>query len=293
MQDPKQQQWLLEPGGIASRLRELQGKTPGVVFAERTGLRTTKISKLRLGQQLPTEDDILKWVAAAGAADSAAHELIAQLQDAESHHSSFQRKLRRGQARHQGDYNKLVEQARSVRMFERSFIPRLLQTFDYAEERLKKSAERHKGADDTAKSAATRLECQRFLYDGAHRFQFIIDEAVLTRGTPEIMIEQMDRLLQATEMPSVRLGLIPVHGAPVNDLLNSFELYGRLCVVETYYNDDAQTDDAWHKYDETMRKLWQDAVEGAAARKLIENAKAYHAGQTRQPRKRKGKGHVS
>lgn len=82
MQDPKQRQWLRRPGGIAERLRNLQGKTPGVEFAERAGMRTTKVSKLRLGQQLPTDEDIVSWVKAAGAPEAVAVELVTMLGEA-------------------------------------------------------------------------------------------------------------------------------------------------------------------------------------------------------------------
>ena len=287
MQDPKQQQWLLEPGGIASRLRELQGSTPGIDFAERAGMRPSKVSKLRLGQQLPSPDDIRHWVAAAGGDRATERALITMLAQAPANHSSFERRLKHGQARRQRNYNELVEQADVIRMFERSFVPRLLQTADYAHAVLLASAKTHKVVDDVGAAVTARLECQRFLYDGKRRFEFILDEAVLTRevGSASVMHDQVDRLLSAIGLSNVRLGIVPIYGKPHDVIRNSFELYGRIGIVENYYNDDPQTDDQWTKYDKVMGDLWQDAAEGDAARSLIVKAIGHHAAQLgqRQP----------
>lgn len=277
MQDPKQQQWLLEPGGIASRLRQLQGKTPGVTFAERTGMRTSKISKLRRGQQLPTEDDIRTWVAAAGASEAVADELVRKLDDADQYHSSYAQRLKNGQQALQGEYNELVEQSDVVRMLERSFIPRLLQTFGYARAIMVGSKNLHKASDDVDAAATTRLECQAFLTDGKHRFEFVIDEAVMTRNvaTPAIMHDQLQRLLDALYLPDVRIGILPTRGDYHDAVRNSFELYGQIGMVENYYTSDPLDDDRLGKYQEVMQDIWQDAVEGERARALIVSAMEY------------------
>lgn len=278
MQDPKQQQWLLEPGGIASRLRQLQGKTSGVDFAERTGMRTSKISKLRRGQQLPSEEDIRTWVAAAGASNDVADELIRKLDQADQYHSSYAQRLKNGQQELQADYNELVEQSDVVRMLERSFIPRLLQTFDYARAIMVGSKNLHKAGDDVDAAANVRLECQTCLTDGEHRFEFVVDEAVLTRNvaTPAIMHAQMQRLLEALYLPDVRIGILPTHGDYHDAIRNSFELYGKVGMVENYYASDPLDDDRLEKYEQVMQDIWQDAVEGERARSLIVNAMDYY-----------------
>ncbi len=290
MQDPKQQQWLLEPGGIAARLRTLQGKTTGVEFAQRTGMATSKVSKLRLGQQLPTEDDIRTWVQAAGGTEADQQAMLELLAEADQHHSSFERRLKRGQAKHQSDYNELVEQSEVIRMLERSFVPRLLQTFGYARAVMVGSRNLHKAADDVDEAARERLKCQSALDDGKHRFEFVIDETVLTRtiGNSEIMVAQVDRILRATELPNVRLGILPVYGDYHDPVRNSFELYGDIGVVETYFNDDTMDTEQWAKHDEAMRDIWPDAVEGDEARSLIRKAMDHHARQNRRSRRTRG-----
>jgi transcriptional regulator with XRE-family HTH domain len=287
VQDPVKQRWLLQPGGIAARLRKLQGDISGVEFARRSGLKESKISKLRRGQQMPEPEDIRIWVTAAGADHTTVDELMALLAEADMHDSGFERTLRAGQEAHQRDYNELVQQSNTIRMFERTFIPRLLQTFDYARAILARSAEFHKTADDIDAAVNARLECQRFLTDGRHEFQFIIDQAVLTRRTAPaaVMQGQMYRLLDAVSLPNVRIAILPVEGDFHEFPRNSFELYGSVGIVETSFNDDPQSDEQWRKYREVMDDLWQDTVEGEAAEKLIRDAMRRHAKAARQETK--------
>jgi len=268
----------------------MQGRTSGVVFGERAGMRPSKVSKLRLGQQLPKEKDIRDWVAAAGESDAVADELIAELADAEMHTSSFERRLRQGQEDFQRDYNELVKQADTIKMIERSFIPRVLQTFDYAKAILFETKNQHNAADDVDASVAVRLECQAYLYDGKRQFEFLIDEAVLTRdvANPQVMHDQMVQLLAVLNRKNVRLGILPIYGKYHDALRNSFVLYGDVAFVETSWGDDPQTDEQWARFNDVMAETWQDAREGQEARRLITNAMEHHAAEAKAEAAGKG-----
>lgn len=277
--DYKQQRWLQQPGGLAERLRQLQGRTPGVEFAQRSGMRPSKVTKLRRGQQLPTEDDLRAWVGAAGAGAETEQELLDILSEAERHHSSFASSLKDGQAEHQRTYNELVEQAGVIRMIERSFVPSIMQTRDYATAVLTASMKLHKTADDVTEAVDARMERQKFLYDDKYRFELVLDEAVLTRrvAPPEVMYAQVDRILGFMDRPNLRLGILPVYGDYHDVVRNSFELYGEIGVVETYYKDAEMDVDEWAAHTAAMADIWQDAVEGDDARALIRAAMKYHA----------------
>lgn len=279
MQDPQQQQWLLEPGGIASRLRALQGKTPGVEFAAKAGMRPSKVSKLRLGQQLPTEDDIRAWVSAGGAPTSVADELIEVLEEAPQHHSTFTRRLASGQTQMQREFNELVEQSDIIRMFERSFMPRLLQTHDYAKAILQRSATRHLAHDDVPEAVAVRLDSQRFLHDGKRRLEVVLDETVLSRRvvSPALMYTQVERILAATAQSNVRMGILPTFGDIHDVPINSFVLYGEICYVEGYPGDIPRPSEEWPTYKTAFANLWQDAKEGDEAREIITKVMKRHA----------------
>jgi hypothetical protein len=101
-------------------------------------------------EETPTEEDIRAVVMAAGVGLGVEQELLALLGDAERHTSSFARALRQGQAAHQHTYNDLVEQADVVRMIERSFVPSVMQTRDYATAVLTASMKLHRSAGDVA-----------------------------------------------------------------------------------------------------------------------------------------------
>lgn len=289
MQDPIQKQWLLEPGGLVERLRQLQGKSKGVEFAQRAGMVPSKLSKLRLGQQTPTDEDVRAWVRAAGAGEDVEQELLSMLGDADRHTSAFDRALKQGQAAHQHTYNELVEQADVVRMLERSFVPSVMQTSEYATAVLTASMKLHKTADDVADAVAARMERQRFLYDDKYKFEFVIDETVLTRrvAPPEVMYAQASRILELMDRPNLRLGILPVHGDFHDVVRNSFELYGRIGVIETYYDDATLDPDEWSAHMSAMQDIWQDAVEGDEARKVIRAAMDHHARAMKSPRKGK------
>lgn len=291
MQDPVQRRWLLQPGGLVERLRQLQGKTKGVEFAGRAQMSPAKLSKLRLAQQLPTEDDIRAWIRAAEAGADVEAELLGILEDADRNTSSFARALRDGQEAHQRTYNDLVEQAGVIRMLERSFVPSIMQTRDYAAAVLTASRKRHKAADDVEKAVDARMERQKYLYDDDYRFELLIDETALTRSIapPEVMYAQADRILGAMDRPNVRIGILPTHGFFHDVLRNSFELYGKVGIVETYYDDTEMDLEERQVHEDAMQEVWQDAVEGDEARQIIRSAMRYHAQGMKKSRRGKGK----
>ncbi|MEV6334112.1 Scr1 family TA system antitoxin-like transcriptional regulator [Nocardia vinacea] len=73
-----------------------------------------------------------------------------------------------------------------------------------------------------------RLERQTVLYRGRHRFHFLIGEQALRTvdGGPDVMIEQLDRLLVAMPLPRVVLGVIPLDAAYRIPLMN-FTIFDR------------------------------------------------------------------
>ncbi|MFF2467342.1 Scr1 family TA system antitoxin-like transcriptional regulator [Streptomyces mirabilis] len=64
--------------------------------------------------------------------------------------------------------------------------------------------------DDVPAGVAKRMERQQVLYDGDHHFDVILGEQALYTniGGPEVMREQMERLLQDIDLPSLSLGVL-------------------------------------------------------------------------------------
>ncbi|MFF0473256.1 helix-turn-helix transcriptional regulator [Streptomyces sp. NPDC004284] len=110
-------------------------------------------------------------------------------------------------------YVSLEGAASLIRAYEPQFIPGLLQTEAYARAILRSGAVgggSDAGRDeDTERHVALRMERQSLLTrDDAPKFWVIMDETVFRRPVgdgPEVMRDQLDRLLEASELPNVTL----------------------------------------------------------------------------------------
>ncbi|MFF1506616.1 helix-turn-helix transcriptional regulator [Streptomyces sp. NPDC058326] len=110
-------------------------------------------------------------------------------------------------------YVSLEGAASLIRAYEPQFIPGLLQTADYARAILRSGAVGG-GSDadrdeETERHVALRMERQSLLTrEDAPKFWVIMDETVFRRPVgagPEVMRDQLDRLLEVSELPNVTL----------------------------------------------------------------------------------------
>jgi transcriptional regulator with XRE-family HTH domain len=69
MRNPLIKAELQRPGGVTEHLRDARTRAnlSGRQLAERAGLRPAKVSKLELGQQTPTAEDVHAWLQACSA----------------------------------------------------------------------------------------------------------------------------------------------------------------------------------------------------------------------------------
>jgi hypothetical protein len=113
-------------------------------------------------------------------------------------------------------YVALESQAGSLRNYEATFVPGLLQTERYARAVVRDNG----GSDDendVEQRIRIRMDRQRRVWDGDDplRAHFIIDENVLWRPagvderTRAIREEQIDRLIRATKLDNVTLQIVP------------------------------------------------------------------------------------
>ncbi|MET9379236.1 helix-turn-helix transcriptional regulator [Streptomyces sp. NPDC003035] len=106
-------------------------------------------------------------------------------------------------------YVSLEGAASLIRAYEPQFVPGLLQTEGYARAILRSGAVGASSAEETERHVALRMERQSLLTrDDAPKFWVIMDETVLRRPVgdgPEVMRDQLDRLLEASELPNVTL----------------------------------------------------------------------------------------
>ncbi len=108
-------------------------------------------------------------------------------------------------------YLGLESAASLIRTYEVQFIPGLLQTRDYARA-VTLLGHRNASAAEVDRRVQLRMARQRVLSrDEAPQLWVVMDEAVLRRpiGGPAVMRAQLEALLEATNLPHVRLQVMP------------------------------------------------------------------------------------
>lgn len=277
MRNPQVHNYLTRNDGLATRLRKARGDTPAKELATAAGWLPSKVSKIEAGKQLPSPDDLKAWAQHTGVDDILLGQWQAMLVEAQAFRSDFEMRMRDGQKAVQREYNDLIATATVFRFFEMTYVPRFLQIPEYTKIVLKEQHKLHGGIDDVDAAVDERQESVGYLYDSKRQFEFIIDEALLLRQRvePAVMRQQLDRLQSVIGLRNVRLGIMPL-GEPIGIFpQNSFELYGDVGYVETFYGDDPKLlIDVVSKYNRVMDLLWESAVDGDKARRIILAAQA-------------------
>jgi hypothetical protein len=88
----------------------------------------------------------------------------------------------------------------------------MIQTPAYTEVALRAVQRRRGLVDDIAEAVAVRMERQRTLYEGHHRFAFLMEESVLRSGIggAAVMANQLKHLHTISRLPNVSLGVVPM-----------------------------------------------------------------------------------
>jgi transcriptional regulator with XRE-family HTH domain len=263
---------------FGERLREIRqdaGLT-GRRLAELTGFHFTKISRVEHGGQGVSDAYVQAWCIACRA-DDQIPDLIAQSRAVESMYREWRRQARGALRRLQQVIEPLYERTRLFRIHEHWSIPGLLQTSAYSTESMRYWADLLDLSDDNDVATAARLERQRILRTGNHRFVFLLAEQVLhTRvGSAETMIEQFDRLLASMTMANVALGIIPASAGLGAHTQTAFWIFDDdLVKVETLTAAlDITRREEIAIYARVFGQMRQAAVVGTAARALILRAR--------------------
>ncbi|MEU8930190.1 helix-turn-helix transcriptional regulator [Streptomyces sp. NPDC048409] len=266
---------------LGARLRELrfsapEGRLTGTALARRLGWPGSKVSKLELGKQTATPEDLQAWAEACGQ-PAAYDELRARLAGFESHIRSWRRQLVGGHKPVQDAHNEAQAAAKVLRAWESSWIVGVLQTPDYARAVLTRSAELHRSPRDIEAAVRSRMKRQELLYAGGRRYHILLWEPVLRSliCPPSVLTAQLDRLMGVINMDTVELGIVPLTASLKAPPGLGFWLYDdRQVVTETWHAelwlDDA---DSVALYLRTWRTLRESAVHGVDAHHLIDAAR--------------------
>lgn len=269
------EEWLLSPGGLARRFKELRAAADltGAELGERLGWNQSKVSKIETGRQLPTGDDVRAFAGAVGVDDEALEVLLFQRDQADAISREWRTGKSAGQTAIQQNYDELVRAAKVIRNAEVTTVPGLLQTREYARYQAGQAVELH-GFDpnEIESTLDAKMRRQDVLYDATKRFEFVITEAALRLlyCPSDVMLAQLDRLLTLT-YPRANLwfGIIPFGAQLPTVPQNRFIAIDDVVYVEDFADEVVYRGERVLTYTKAMDLLVGEAVTGEQARRLV------------------------
>ncbi|MEV7628793.1 helix-turn-helix transcriptional regulator [Actinoplanes sp. NPDC089786] len=198
---------------LGTRLREIRidaGLT-GRALAKHAGWHESKVSKIEYGRIQPSPEDIRAWCLHTGVSGQAA-ELVASLRAVEGMFVEWRRMESTGLRRAQEAVIPLWAQTRNFHIYNPRLIPGPIQTRGYIAALLNGLRLRRSLIDDVEDAVQVRVDKQRVVVEGSHRFSILLEESVLRYqiGGTEVMTGQLGHLLAVSSLPSVSLGIIPL-----------------------------------------------------------------------------------
>lgn len=238
----------------------------------------SKISKLEMGHQTATAQDVRDWAAATHLDAGKLAHLLAELERVRLEYTAWRQQLADGTGAKQAARLRAESDVTSIRAFEPAVIPGLLQTAEYARSILSGFVDTYQVVNDVDEGVRVRIRRQESLYRPGKAFHFVVAEAALyTRMAPaSVMVGQLDRLLAVAGLPSVTLGVIPFSATYVVGPLNGFWIFDdNYVLVETFSAELTITEAAEVAlHVRIFERLSDSAVYDGDARQLITLAAA-------------------
>ncbi|MBF6351025.1 helix-turn-helix domain-containing protein [Nocardia flavorosea] len=258
---------------LGARLRGLRvaARLRGYELAEHAGWHPAKVSRIEHGTQSLSEDDLSAWCRITGAEDEHP-DLLATLRNISAAWMEWRRIVGHGYANHQRQISGVEERTELLRGYDPQVFHGLLQTPDYARALMAAGMEFLNTSRDLDAAVDARMERQRVLHHGRHRFYLLVGEQALrtTVGTDSVMAGQLRHVLSLMDLPRLVFGIVPA-GAAFFRRTTDFVLYDRRKVlVETITAESAITQPREIAiYEKVFNRLSDQAVHGDGARELI------------------------
>jgi hypothetical protein len=170
---------------------------------------------------LASVTDVERILTALGARQDLTDGLMSLARLANTDFENVRSSLKRGLHQKQRELAALEADATHIRFFLPTMLSGLLQTPEYARASLGVFP------GDHSQAVAKRLDRQATLYNRAKRFTFILTEAAVRWQLVEaaVMAVQLGRLSSLSELPNIRLGIIPLDTHVPDGPLNTFTVY--------------------------------------------------------------------
>lgn len=219
---------------LAERLRAVRAPRfrSGSALARHLGWQQSKVSRIELGVQLPSRDDLDQWIAAVGADPAELHQLLddAYVQTVSSRGAA---RSDQGLPGAQVDLAALERSSTLIAEYQPHMVPGLAQTAAYARSWLTQ-ADRPTTLDtvDVDGVIEARLSRQAILYQPGHRIVIALGAAALSNAHGDLGVQrqQLGHLQVLAELPTVELLVEPPHTAMAT--MRGFELLDDRLVLE-------------------------------------------------------------
>lgn len=264
---------------LAAALKALRLRSglSGQALGNTLGWSQSKVSKLEHGTRSAGPADVAAWAAAVGASDRERAELIALAQSVATDRRSWWESHAAGLTGRQHELARAEATARRIMNFHPLLIPALLQPDAYARRVLEMA--NVTGQADVAQATAARVQRQAVLYQGT-QCDFVIPEAALRCRISDdaaLLLAVADRVISAASLPNVGLAILPLDAVlPILPVcgFGIFELPREPFVIAETLTDETILTGARELgiYRRAFSALWQAAVTGSEARKLIRRA---------------------
>lgn len=245
----------------------------GRALAKALGTNQGKIWRIDDGRQLPTLKLVERWLDACEVEEPKRQQVL-DLAEAAHGETRPWGELLTGVTHLQGVAQERESAAATVRNFQPTIVPGLLQTPEYAA-RVIPLAD-HAGGIDHEAALATRLQRQQILYEEGHRFQFLLVETALRWSTAmgDIGPAQLDRIVSLSRLATVDVAVIP-SGHDVVVPWHNFVLLEPVdddpyVVTELFHGEQKiTTAEQVEVYRGLWERMWKAATHGDAAVELI------------------------
>ncbi|GLZ28947.1 transcriptional regulator [Lentzea sp. NBRC 105346] len=223
---------------LSKILRHLRkaARLSGERLAARTHMSQSKISRIENGRLLPSITDVQQILRALEVPQDQARELLELAKVANTEYESRRDGRQRGATRWQRELTGLVEQSSHIRYVLPVMPPGMLQTREYVVSNVYSPLSKY-GDNEKARLVEAKLARHELLHLPGKTFTFLFTEtAVRNRLLPPAgMADQVDHLVAASHLPSVRIEVLPLDVVLSRLPLNIFMVYDeRLVLVETH-----------------------------------------------------------
>ena len=249
------------------RLRKRAGLT-GERLASSVGMSQSKISKIETGKLVPSSLDLERILRVVKATPEELAEISSLARVASTEYQNWRASLRRGLHHKQAELATLEATSSTFRYFLPAMITGLLQTPEYARASLASLP------GDHTRALMRRFERQAILYDTGKQFTFLLTEQALRWPLcgAAAMSVQLERIAALSELPNVRIGVIPLDRVAIPEgPLSTFTVYDQvLATVETFTGAlliRSAQDVAL--YVDTFRVFEENALFGGEARNFV------------------------